>query len=169
MEATPSVILKTLQILIQNCSLFFSELKEGITLTDDNNNSLECQSKTAAVQGISSVVLSRIGMACPGMVLTPLAVQFLTNRGFFKRYPWANTPIQLGLVGAILIFATPLGCALFSQTASINVSRLCYEIEAKKKIISRRIFDFVSAGIITGARDCGKGSRKESKFAGGLL
>ena len=119
----------------------FSELKEGISLTDEDNNSLDCQSKTAAVQGISSVVLSRIGMACPGMgkffflsstfcrftyrlvlVLTPLAVQYLTNKGFFKRRPWANTPIQLGLVGAILIFATPLGCALFSQTASINVS-----------------------------------------------
>ncbi|XP_037024562.1 sideroflexin-1-3 isoform X2 [Bradysia coprophila] len=99
-----------------------NELKEGILLTDENNNSLDAQSKTAAVQGISSVVLSRIGMACPGMVLTPLAVQYLTNKGFFKRYPWANTPIQLGLVGAILIFATPLGCALFSQTASINVS-----------------------------------------------
>lgn len=105
---------------------------------------MECQSKTAAVQGISSVVLSRIGMACPGMgkffdkysrftrvhgefsssVLTPFAVQYLTNKGFFNRRPWANTPIQLGLVGAILIFATPLGCALFSQTASINVSQV---------------------------------------------
>lgn len=108
-----------------------NELKEGILLTDEDNKSLECQSKTAAVQGISSVVLSRIGMACPGMVLTPLAVQYLTNKGFFKRYPWANSPIQLGLVGAILIFATPLGCALFSQTASINVSSLEPEIQEK--------------------------------------
>lgn len=108
-----------------------NELKEGILLTDENNKSLDCQSKTAAVQGISSVVLSRIGMACPGMVLTPLAVQYLTNKGFFKRYPWANTPIQLGLVGAILIFATPLGCALFSQTASINVSSLEPQIQEK--------------------------------------
>ncbi|KAJ6649853.1 Sideroflexin-1-3 [Pseudolycoriella hygida] len=110
-----------------------NELKDGILLTDENNNSLECQSKTAAVQGISSVVLSRIGMACPGMILTPVAVQYLTNKGFFKRYPWANTPIQLGLVGAILIFATPLGCALFSQTASINVSSLEPEIQEKVK------------------------------------
>jgi len=110
-----------------------NELKEGIALVDENNNALDCQSKTAAVQGISSVVLSRIGMACPGMVLTPIAVQMLTNKGFFKRYPWANTPIQLSLVGAILIFATPLGCALFSQTASINVSSLEPHIQEKVK------------------------------------
>lgn len=55
------------------------------------------------------------------LVITPVVVQALTNRGVFKRYPWANAPIQTGLVGFILIFATPLGCAFFSQMASIKV------------------------------------------------
>lgn len=54
-------------------------------------------------------------------MLTPIVVQKLTNKGFFRRYPWANAPIQTGLVGFILIFATPLGCAFFSQMASIKV------------------------------------------------
>lgn len=56
------------------------------------------------------------------IVITPVVVQALTNRGVFKRYPWANAPIQTGLVGFILIFATPLGCAFFSQMASIKVT-----------------------------------------------
>lgn len=58
------------------------------------------------------------------IVLTPVVVQALSNKGVFKRYPWANAPIQTGLVGFILIFATPLGCAFFSQMASIKVSDL---------------------------------------------
>lgn len=55
-------------------------------------------------------------------MITPVVVQALANRGVFKRYPWANAPIQTGLVGFILIFATPLGCAFFSQMASIKVN-----------------------------------------------
>lgn len=51
-----------------------------------------------------------------------MVVQVLANRGFFRRYPWANAPTQTALVGFVLIFATPLGCAFFSQMASIKVS-----------------------------------------------
>lgn len=125
------------------------ELQKGITLVDDNYNSLNVESRKAAIQGISAVIASRIAMATPGMgkiswmflndfdnnqsnaelkcqlhfhaVLTPIVVQKLANKGFFRRYPWANAPIQTGLVGFILIFATPLGCAFFSQMASIKV------------------------------------------------
>lgn len=46
---------------------FCRELQNGVDLTDENNNPLDAKSKTAAFQGISAVVLSRIGMACPGM------------------------------------------------------------------------------------------------------
>lgn len=38
----------------------------------------------------------------------------------------------MGLVGFILIFATPLGCAFFSQTASIKVDSL--ETDVRDKI-----------------------------------
>lgn len=55
-------------------------------------------------------------------VITPVVVQALANRGVFRRYPSANAPIQMGLVGFILIFATPLGCAFFSQMATIKVT-----------------------------------------------
>lgn len=43
------------------------ELVNGITLVDDNYNSLDVESKKAAVQGISAVIASRIAMATPGM------------------------------------------------------------------------------------------------------
>lgn len=100
------------------------------------------------------------------LVLTPLAVQYLTNKGFFKRRPWANTPIQLGLVGAILIFATPLGCALFSQTASISVS---LSIEKLVATLAHVHNNFFRLGIITRTGDSGEGQSKKSEFTNGLL
>ena len=87
----------------------------------------------AAQQGIAQVTLSRIFMACPGMVLTPVLVNFLENKtSILKRYRWANSPIQVLFCGVVLTFATPLCCALFSQKASISVDSL--ELELRDKI-----------------------------------
>ncbi|XP_055906576.1 sideroflexin-1-3 [Eupeodes corollae] len=110
------------------------ELRSGVVLLDAQNNEVGV-SKKAAATGISLVVLSRVAMACPGMIMTPLLMEFLTKRGFIKRYPWANAPIQTFFCGFVLIFATPLGCACFSQRASINVSSLEPDVQAaiKKK------------------------------------
>jgi len=49
-----------------------------------------------------------------------------------KRFPWANSPIQVLFCGLCLTFATPLCCALFSQRAAIPVSSL--EIDLRDKI-----------------------------------
>jgi len=46
-----------------------------------------------------------------------------------------NAPIQVLLVGASLIFATPLGCAFFPQMSSMKVSSL--EPELRSKIMAR--------------------------------
>lgn len=99
------------------------ELKNGVTLLDEKNNELGVSKKAAAV-GITAVVASRIAMAAPGMVLTPLLIQSLEKRGFLKRFPKASAPIQTLFCGFVLIFATPLGCAFFSQRAAIGVDRL---------------------------------------------
>ncbi|CAD7084896.1 unnamed protein product [Hermetia illucens] len=99
------------------------ELQNGVVLLDEKNNVVG-QSRKAAATGISAVVASRIAMAMPGMVLTPMLMEYLSKRGVLKRYPMANAPIQTLFCGFVLIFATPLGCACFSQRASIKVSSL---------------------------------------------
>ncbi|XP_018786648.1 PREDICTED: sideroflexin-1 [Bactrocera latifrons] len=104
------------------------ELKNGVTLLDEMNNELGVSKKAAAV-GITAVVASRIAMAAPGMVLTPLLIQSLEKRGFLKRFPKASAPIQTLFCGFVLIFATPLGCAFFSQRAAIGVDRLEDEVQ----------------------------------------
>ncbi|CAG0914799.1 unnamed protein product [Notodromas monacha] len=104
------------------------ELSEGIPILDSNGNKLG-MSKIAAREGITNVVISRIAMASPYMILIPIYMNRLEKKGFLKRYPWSNAPIQVALCGLILTFATPLCCALFPQLSSISVSSLEPELQ----------------------------------------
>uniref|UniRef100_A0A1A9Z9K6 Sidoreflexin n=1 Tax=Glossina pallidipes TaxID=7398 RepID=A0A1A9Z9K6_GLOPL len=108
------------------------ELKNGVVLLDENNNEMGV-SKKAAIFGISAVVASRIAMATPGMTLTPVLINKLEAGGFLKRFPKASAPIQTLFCGFVLIFATPLGCAFFSQRAAVEVKSLEPEVQAAIK------------------------------------
>ena len=104
------------------------ELKEGIALTDENGNKIG-QSRIAAKWAIAQVVLSRIGMAVPGMTLPPILMDYFEKRGTLARVPWAGLPLQVVLCGFFLTFTTPLCCALFPQISSIDISSLEPEIQ----------------------------------------
>nr|XP_032806550.1 sideroflexin-1-like [Petromyzon marinus]XP_032806552.1 sideroflexin-1-like [Petromyzon marinus]XP_032806553.1 sideroflexin-1-like [Petromyzon marinus]XP_032806554.1 sideroflexin-1-like [Petromyzon marinus] len=106
------------------------ELKCGIPVFDEQGKRLG-ESTNAAQQAITQVVISRIGMAAPGMAIPPFIMNALEKRAFMKRYPWMSAPIQVGLVGICLVFATPLCCALFPQKSSMNVTRLEPELQTK--------------------------------------
>ncbi|KAM8923913.1 sideroflexin-3 isoform 1-T1 [Pelodytes ibericus] len=110
------------------------ELKHGIPITDENGNRLG-ESTKAAQQAIAQVVVSRIGMAAPAMAIPPVIMNALEKRAFLKRYPWMNAPLQVGLVGFCLVFATPLCCALFPQKSSMSVSKL--EPEVRSQILEK--------------------------------
>ncbi|CAH2277141.1 sideroflexin-1 [Pelobates cultripes] len=111
------------------------ELKYGIPVTDDNGNRIG-ESPNAAKQAITQVVISRILMAAPGMAIPPFIMNTLEKKAFLKRFPWMSAPIQVGLVGFCLVFATPLCCALFPQKSSMSVTSLEPELQAKIKEIS---------------------------------
>lgn len=123
------------------------ELQNGIVVRDENGTEIGA-SKHAANTGIAAVVLSRIGMATPGMLFTPILVNSLEKKGLFKKFPWANTPIQILFCGFCLTFATPLCCALFSQTASIKHEDLEPELQeaAIKKGIKPGVY-FYNKGL----------------------
>lgn len=113
-----------------------SELTGGIPLTTEDGNVTIGSSQVAAKEGISMVVMSRIGMAAPGMVMIPIVMNNLDKKGFFNKYPRLNAPIQIGLLGLILTFATPLCCAIFEQRASIPVSRIETDLQEKVQKLS---------------------------------
>ncbi|XP_072882975.1 sideroflexin-3 [Hemitrygon akajei] len=106
------------------------ELKYGIPVTDANGNRLG-ESVKAAQQAIVQVVVSRIGMAIPAMAIPPIIMNALEKKAFLKRFPVFNAPIQVGLVGLCLVFATPLCCALFPQKSSMKVSSLEPELQTQ--------------------------------------
>ncbi|XP_064419032.1 sideroflexin-1 isoform X2 [Latimeria chalumnae] len=105
------------------------ELQYGIPVTDAEGERLGDSCK-AAQQAIVQVVISRICMAAPAMAIPPVIMNTLEKRAFMKRLPWLSAPIQVGLVGLCLVFATPICCALFPQKSSMNVSRLEPELQA---------------------------------------
>ncbi|GFO36857.1 sideroflexin [Plakobranchus ocellatus] len=106
------------------------ELLSGIPIFDENGKRFG-ESKRAATSAISQVVVSRIIMAMPGMMIPPFIMNSLEKKPFLKRMPWLNAPIQVSLIGCLLIFATPLCCALFPQKSSMAVSHLEQEVREK--------------------------------------
>ena len=59
------------------------------------------QSKNAAKEGISKVVLSRIAMVTPTMLGIPFIMNHLEKKGTLARYPRMAAPIQNGVCGFI--------------------------------------------------------------------
>ncbi|XP_030841332.1 sideroflexin-1 [Strongylocentrotus purpuratus] len=100
-----------------------AELANGIPVFDENGHRLG-NSKKAAKSAITQVVISRIFMAMPGMLLPAFVMNKLDKGTFLKRYPYLGAPIQVSMVGIMLLFATPMCCALFPQKSSLPVSSL---------------------------------------------
>lgn len=113
------------------------ELTNGIPVFDEHGNNIG-DSRHAAKSAISQVVVSRIVMAMPGMLLPPIVMNHLDKGKFLKKYPWMNAPLQVGMIGVLLIFATPLCCAIFPQKSSMGVSHLEPHLQEKLALLPNR-------------------------------
>ncbi|KAF1750293.1 hypothetical protein GCK72_016841 [Caenorhabditis remanei] len=115
------------------------ELIDGIELCDENDQ-LIAKSKKLATLSIAQVTLSRIAMAMPDMVLSPVIMNRFTRTAYYRTRPlvqkYSEMPIQTFLAGIGLYFTTPLGCALFPQKSSIEVLKL--EPSVQKQLLKWR-------------------------------
>ncbi|KAK4882958.1 hypothetical protein RN001_006277 [Aquatica leii] len=114
-----------------------AEIIYGIDVEDEKGQKL-CQSKTAAVKGISQVVISRIVMCAPGMLILPIIMERLEKYRWMQKIKPLHGPIQVVLVGCFLSFMVPTACALYPQRCSITTATLQrFEPEefAKLKIV----------------------------------
>ncbi|CAB3411404.1 unnamed protein product [Caenorhabditis bovis] len=103
-----------------------NELVDGIELSDENGE-LVGRSRQMAMLSIAQVTLSRIAMATPYMVLTPIIMNRITRTMYYKTRPfmkYSEIPIQTLLAGIGLYFTTPLCCALFPQRSRVDVAKL---------------------------------------------
>ncbi|XP_074100178.1 sideroflexin-1-3 [Cotesia typhae] len=105
-----------------------TELQEGIELQNEEGEKFG-NSKKAAREAIASVTMSRILMASPSMVLSPILMNFLDRRNMLAKAKWAAAPIQLAVCGVCLTFATPLCCALFAQRVPVTIDHLEPEVQ----------------------------------------
>lgn len=110
----------------------WNEIRDGIAIFDKDGKRVG-ESSEAAKSAIAQVVLSRIGMAVPGMIIPPIIMNALEQKPFMRRRPWLNSPIQILLCGVFLTFTTPMCCALFPQKSSIKVSSI--EDKVKQKLL----------------------------------
>ncbi|CAK5074981.1 unnamed protein product [Meloidogyne enterolobii] len=93
------------------------------------------QNKNAAYRAVPQVVVSRVLMASPYMVLTPLIVNQLVKKRWFNSRPWISPIIQTLICGLILTFSTPLCCAIFPQQSPMKFDKL--EPDLQKKILEK--------------------------------
>ncbi|VDK41728.1 unnamed protein product [Anisakis simplex] len=82
-----------------------NELKNGLLLTDEQNNEVG-RSKLAAYKAISLVVISRNVIVAPSMMLTPSIVDLLCwkFKWFARNLRLFNIPTQLALTFALYVF-----------------------------------------------------------------
>jgi tricarboxylate carrier len=114
-----------------NCPMMRQkEFVEGLEIFDENNNSLG-YSKNAAYLAIPQVVVSRVLMATPYMVLTPIIVNQLVKKRWFNTRPWISPIIQTIICGIILTFSTPLCCAIFPQQSPMKFTKLEPDLQEK--------------------------------------
>uniref|UniRef100_A0A0K0F099 Sidoreflexin n=1 Tax=Strongyloides venezuelensis TaxID=75913 RepID=A0A0K0F099_STRVS len=106
------------------------EFIEGIAVKDENNVILG-RSTVAAKWAIGTVVLSRILMAAPYMLLSPVIMDIISKTKFYNHNRWVSGPIQCFLTFVILSISAPIGCSVFPQNGEIYVSSLEPELQEK--------------------------------------
>ncbi|CAO4363907.1 unnamed protein product [Caenorhabditis nigoni] len=115
-----------------------NEVTEGLELRDERGE-LVGRSRKMAILSIAQVTMSRIFMAMPDMVMTPIIMNRITRTAYYRTRPWmqkySEYPIQTMLAGMALFFTTPMCCALFPQKTAIEVTKL--EPASQNEIFSR--------------------------------
>ncbi|KAJ3362613.1 Sideroflexin-5 [Allomyces javanicus] len=120
------------------------ELREGITVTDEEGNELG-QSRVAGRQALSQVALSRVLTAAPCLVIPTAVVSRLEKRAYFAKNPRMLVPINLALIAASLMSALPCAIAMFPQYARVPVTKLEREfqnrVDAKGNPITHVVYN----------------------------
>ena len=107
-----------------------SEIKNGIHISTLEGEEVGA-SGNAATAAIKQVIPSRIAMAAPAMVMTPLIMSRLEKTATLIKNPWLKAPATVLLTGFALSFSTPACCALFPQRASIATADLEPDLREK--------------------------------------
>ncbi|KAI6181639.1 Sidoreflexin [Aphelenchoides besseyi] len=101
----------------------WKEFTEGIALENEFGHKVG-DSTLVARYAIPQVMVSRVLMSAPYMCLTPVVVEALEKKQWFKSRPYLSGPLQTLMCGFMLLFTTPICCALFPQRSAVKVENL---------------------------------------------
>ncbi|KAL3072132.1 hypothetical protein niasHS_016307 [Heterodera schachtii] len=116
------------------------EFIDGVQVVDANGVPLG-QSRKLAWIAVPQVVFCRIAMVTPGMVCTPILINRLDQKQWFRARPWLSPLIQAAVCGFLLTFTIPLGCALFPQLSPMKVAQLEPELQEqiRQKFVAKNV------------------------------
>lgn len=64
----------------------------------------------------------------------------LEKKGTLKKFPMISLPLQTALCGTLLVFATPMCCAIFPQKSSLPLASVEEELQQKIKAVEARCY-----------------------------
>ncbi|MFH4977901.1 hypothetical protein AB6A40_004610 [Gnathostoma spinigerum] len=101
----------------------YREIEDGTDITNDKGEKVGA-STVVAFCALTEVLISRIGMSSLPMVLTPICVNALMKKPWYRSRRWLDVATQSLLAATLLLISTPGFCALFPQRMKIPVNRL---------------------------------------------
>lgn len=105
------------------CIMRRNEMKDGIQIKDEEGNVLG-NSAVAGKRAVAQVCLSRVLTSLPVLIIPPYAMSALDRVKFFRNNPRMKIPLNLALIGGILLTSLPAATALFPQHSSLSVDQL---------------------------------------------
>ena len=99
------------------------EIQEGITLTDANGNEVG-KSPKIGKEAVLKTAISRIILPIPPLLLPTIAFFLLERRQMIPKNKIAKLFFESGIFFCSMVFAPPMGCAMFQQNSSVNVSSI---------------------------------------------
>ncbi|XP_060698494.1 sideroflexin-2 isoform X2 [Hemiscyllium ocellatum] len=94
------------------------EIISGIAVTDENDNQLG-KSRTAAVKGITQVVISRVTMAAPGMIILPIMMEYVERYPFMQFVENQVSPRTIASDAGWMLLDLYGSCCVFSFSSEV--------------------------------------------------
>lgn len=102
-----------------------SDYLHGVSVNDAaTREPIDGVSKIAGRTAIGQVMASRAFVPLPLIALPPFIVGWIMRRPFFAKRPGFELPVTLGVIGVDLLFAAPMGLALYPPECRLPVSTL---------------------------------------------
>jgi sideroflexin-5 len=104
----------------------FSRSSNGIQIRHPDHGQVIGESVIAGKYAVAQTAICRIATASPVFILAPILIDRImsTSPNFFHRYPTLKLPVQLVVIGGLLMTALPCALAIFPPEGKLSTAQL---------------------------------------------